>query len=69
VERKFLPRIALILQGLYEADVLEEETILAWYSSPPESAWLVNKETAAAVRVKAKPFIEWLEAADEEESD
>lgn len=67
VERKLLPRTALILQALYEANVLEEEAIVAWYSSPPESAWLVNKDVAAAVRAKAAPFISWLQEAEEED--
>jgi len=69
VERNLLPRTALILQALYEADVLDEDSIMAWYSSPPESAWLVNKDVAAAVRGKAQPFIKWLEEAEEEEEE
>lgn len=69
VERKLLPRTALILQALYEANVLEEDAIMAWYSSPPESAWLVNKDVAAAVRAKAAPFIDWLQEAEEEDDE
>jgi len=67
VERKLLPRTAIIFQALYEANVLDEDAIVAWYTSPPESAWLVNKDVAAAVRAKAAPFIAWLQEAEEED--
>jgi translation initiation factor 5 len=67
VERKLLPRTAIILQALYEANILDEDAIVAWYTSPPESAWLVNKDVAAAVRAKAAPFIAWLQEAEEED--
>lgn len=38
-----LKRTPLILQTLYEEDVIDEETILTWHAAPPESSWLVNK--------------------------
>jgi translation initiation factor 5 len=65
VEPKLLSRTPMILQALYEADVLEEEVLLAWADSPPESSWLVNKEVATNVRDKATPFIDWLKSAEE----
>lgn len=67
-----LSRTPLILQSLYEADVLDEQTILDWAASPPEASWFVKKEAAAAVRAKAQPFVKWLEEAgddDEEEEE
>jgi hypothetical protein len=71
VERKLLPAAALILQALYEEEVLEESTLIAWFDAPPESSWLVNKDVAAEVRNRAAPFIQWLKNAesDEEEED
>ncbi len=69
VERKLLPAAAVILQALYDEEVLEESTLLAWFDAPPESSWLVNKDVAAEVRLRAKPFIEWLKSADEDEDD
>lgn len=66
IEPGLLKKTSLILQALYEADVLDEATIIDWAESPPESSWLVNKEVATAVRKKAAPFIEWLKTADEE---
>jgi len=61
-----LPRVPVILQTLYDNDVLDESTILTWHSTPPEASWLVNKKVAATVRQKAKPFIDWLKSAEEE---
>lgn len=55
-----------VLQTLYEADVLEEGTILTWADSPPESSWLVSKDVAITTRKSASPFIQWLRDADEE---
>jgi hypothetical protein len=49
----------LIIQSLYESDVLEEEAILAWHESPPEASYMVNKDVAVNVRAKATPFITW----------
>ena len=69
VERKLLPYAPMIMKTLYEEEVLEEPTLISWYDAPPEASWLVNKEVAAEVRSKAKPFIEWLKNAEEEESD
>lgn len=69
VNTKLLPRTPIIVQALYEADVLDEDTILAWYESPPESSWLVNKDVAVAVRRRAQPLIKWLKEADEEEEE
>jgi len=67
LQPKLLPRTAMILQALYEGDVLDEEAIVAWAES--EDSWLVNKEVAAKVRAKAAPFVKWLSAADEDEDD
>jgi translation initiation factor 5 len=69
VEPKLLARTPLVLQALYEADVLEEDVLLAWANSPPESSWLVNKEVATNVRNKAAPFIDWLKEADSEDEE
>ena len=46
--------------------VSDEKAINSWFDSPPESSWLVSREAALAVREKAKPFVEWLQTADEE---
>lgn len=65
-DKRLLPRLPIILQALYDADVLEEEAILKWASSPPEASW-VNKDVAIAARKAAQPFADWLENAESEE--
>jgi len=67
VEPKLMQFTPHILQCLYEAEVLDEETILSWADSPPESSWLVKKDIAQQVRNKAKPFIQWLKTAEDDD--
>jgi translation initiation factor 5 len=64
-----ISRFPIFLQALYDADVLEEEAILAWAKRPPESAILAPAEDVEDMQKAAKPFIEWLENADESEED
>jgi len=63
-----ISRIGLVLQKLYEGDVLPEEAILAWAQSPPDaSAWAVGRDVATQSRKCANPFVEWLQSAEEDE--
>lgn len=64
-----LKRTPLIFQALYEADVLDEDAILSWAASPPESSYMVNKEVAAAVRLNAGPFVSWLKEAESDDEE
>jgi len=65
VNPKLVPFIPHILQTLYDNDVLSEDSILSWADSPPESSWFaINKDLAANIRMKAKPFITWLKTAE-----
>jgi translation initiation factor 5 len=60
-DTKLLHRLGLILQKLYDLDVLKEEAIINWYESPPESNHLVHdKEVGSETRSKARAFYEWL---------
>ncbi|KAJ3023506.1 UNVERIFIED_CONTAM: hypothetical protein HDU68_008576 [Siphonaria sp. JEL0065] len=47
-----------ILQMFYQFDICEEEAFLAWF-----------KKSSGKIRDSAKPFITWLQEADEESSD
>jgi len=69
LDPKLLPKVPMILQALYEEEVVDEETILLWADSPPESSWLVHKDVATKVRKAAAPFIQWLKNAAEEDID
>lgn len=67
-EPKLLPRLPFILQKLYDLDVLDEASLIAWHESPPETNHLVHdKEVGLEARNKAKPLIQWLKTQDEEE--
>lgn len=61
-----LLRVPHILNAFYNADILEEEVILEW--SKKVSKKYVNKELAQEIHEKAKPFISWLQEAEEEDS-
>lgn len=69
VHPQLMVRVPHILQALYETDVLDEEVLLGWYESPPESSWLVNKDIATEVRERALPLITWLREAESDEDD
>nr|XP_018670398.1 translation initiation factor eIF-2B subunit epsilon-like isoform X2 [Ciona intestinalis] len=55
-----------VLMFLYENDVLSEEVILHWNSNPRDNSGTFSP---ANVREKVKKFIEWLEEAEEEDSE
>ncbi|KAK3346269.1 nucleotide-diphospho-sugar transferase [Lasiosphaeria hispida] len=57
--------LAAILQQLYNLDVLEEEGILAWWGDKRAS----ENENLSKVKEKCHVLVEWLENADEEDSD
>jgi len=63
-----IARIGLVLQKLYETDVLTEDSILTWArSSPDASIWAVSRDVATSTRKYAKSFVEWLQSAEDEE--
>ncbi|KAK4179695.1 putative translation initiation factor eIF-2B subunit epsilon [Triangularia setosa] len=57
--------LAALLQQLYSLDVLEEEGILAWWADKRAA----EGETMTAAKEKCKVLVDWLEEADEEDSD
>lgn len=64
---KLMEKVAGILKFFYDNDILEEKALLEW--SQKVSKKYVSKEIAAEIHEKAKPFIQWLQEAEEEESD
>jgi len=64
---KLMDKVAGIFKLFYDNDILEEKAILEWASKVSKK--YVSKETAAQIHEKAKPFIQWLQEAEEEESD
>lgn len=64
---KLMDKVPGILKLFYDSDVLEEKVILDW--SQKVSKKYVSKEVAAQIHERAKPFVQWLQVAEEEESD
>lgn len=61
---ELIAQIPKILHALYDSDILEEETIIAWGSKASKK--YVDKDISKKVRKAAKSFIEWLENAESE---
>lgn len=64
---ELLPSLPKILMKLYQSDLIEEEVITHWGTHVSKK--YVDKDVSKKVRVAAKPFLKWLEEADEEDSD
>jgi translation initiation factor 5 len=56
-----MKEIALVLKALYDADVLEEESIVQWYEGGLKAG---NKDSQ--IWKNARPFIDWLQSAESE---
>jgi len=61
-----LAKVPHILKVFYDTDILEEEVLIDW--SQKVSKKYVSKEVAQDIHDKAKPFIKWLQEAEEEET-
>ncbi|ODV78675.1 eukaryotic translation initiation factor 5 [Suhomyces tanzawaensis NRRL Y-17324] len=59
-----IPAVPKILLSLYDKEIISEEVILSWGSKVSKK--YVPKDVSKKVRKAAKPFIKWLEEADEE---
>jgi len=62
-----LAKVPLILKGLYDLDIIDEEVILDWHSKVSKK--YVSKELSTEIHTKAEPFIKWLKEAEEEDED
>nr|CAD1823363.1 unnamed protein product [Ananas comosus var. bracteatus] len=58
-----LKEVALVLKALYDADVLEEESIAQWYEEGTAGG------KSSKVLKNVKPFVEWLQTAESEEEE
>ena len=63
---KLLPKVAGILKLFYDTDILDEKVLLEW--SQKVSKKYVAKDVSTEIHEKAKPFIQWLKEAEEEDS-
>lgn len=68
VERpKLIDKISSILIQIYDSDILPEEKLQEWCSKASKK--YVDLAVSRDVRKHAKPFLKWLEEAEEEDSD
>lgn len=63
---KLLDKVPGILKLFYDSDILEEKTILDWATKVSKK--YVSKDISEKIHEKAKPFVQWLQEAEEEES-
>lgn len=60
----------VILKHLYDADIVEEDALLAWASETEPGEYTpaaITPDKFKALHEKAKPFTVWLQQADEED--
>ena len=62
--KELLTKTPLILKAFYDADILEEDTILSW--AEKVSKKFVDRKIARKIHEKAEPFVKWLQDAEEE---
>ena len=66
--KKLADDVPHLLMGLYEDDVVEEDTILTWFAGDKDKGVvrIAKKKYAKLAREKAEPFIKWLQEAEED---
>ena len=57
-------KLPIILQKLYQGDILTEQILLYW-ADHPSKKYIGDRQAAKDMRVSAAPFIEWLRQASE----
>lgn len=59
-----------VLKAMYDQDIVEEDIITAWHATAGTGKALgVPQSAAEQIRKISKPFVDWLEEADSDESD
>jgi CO dehydrogenase/acetyl-CoA synthase beta subunit len=64
---KLMQQIPSLLTGLFEFEIIPEETLLEYLKTPKTK--YVSPDFHAEFLKLSKPFVEWLEAEEEEEED
>ncbi|KAL0485306.1 translation initiation factor 5 [Acrasis kona] len=63
---KLLSKVSVILKAFYDQGLLDEEVIVEWHSKK-KSRFVKSSSVVLKVKEAAKPFVEWLNSAEEEE--
>ncbi|OBA23264.1 hypothetical protein METBIDRAFT_76307 [Metschnikowia bicuspidata var. bicuspidata NRRL YB-4993] len=61
---ELIPAVPKILHRLYDSEIISEEAIIEWGSKVSKK--YVPKDVSKKVRKAGKPFVKWLQEADEE---
>jgi len=64
-----IPVLPSFLNGLYSEEVLDEDILSQWHKHPINDPKRFDPKVSKAIRDAAKPFIDWLQNADNDESD
>lgn len=64
-EEALLKKTAHVLKAFYDADLLDEESIVRWAEKKSKTS---NREVSKKVKKAAEPFITWLKEAEEDGS-
>jgi len=64
---ELIPQVPKILMAWYLEDWIDEETVTNWGTHVSKK--YVDKDTSKKVRLAAKPFLKWLEEADDDEEE
>merc|ERR1712154_301481 len=66
---EFLGKVYKIFECLYDEDIVSEEDMIKWDELPTDKAVIVEQEEAESIRLKAKPFINWLRENEDDSDD
>jgi len=64
-----LSKTPMILEAIYDNEIATEEQILAWHNTESDKSLLLLRDEAEQIRLKAMPFIKWLQETDDDDSD
>jgi translation initiation factor 5 len=62
-----LKKVPTILMKLYDLDIIEDEVFLKWGEKP--SKRYVDRDISKEIKKAAVPFLDWVQNAEEEDSD
>ena len=62
----FLPVAMKAIHGLYDKDVVSEEAVTKWFEDERDAA---SEKVGEQLRSKVKPFVDWLQQSEDEDSE
>lgn len=70
VDGDFWEYAPMILEKFYDSNVFDEEFLLHWFNQPPENSYVVqDPEEILKIKLKSKPFIDWVSSVYEKPAD